>query len=258
MRARARARHAKPSNLRNVTLTTGLATAVTVPLMAQPASAHTAGSSSSGSSSHASSVLQLGSRGPAVVALQRRLDVRADGDFGPRTRAAVVAFQRRAGLAADGVVGPRTRAALAGKAVANRSSRASAVRAVNTTTRRVTTTRASSKGAAAVALAAQQRGKPYRYGATGPNSFDCSGLVQYVWGRLGVKVPRTSGAQAAFSRRVAKSDAQLGDLVIIYTGGRVTHVGIYAGNHSMWVARRSGTTITKQRIYTSNYSIGRF
>ncbi len=253
MRARARARHAKPSNLRNVTLTTGLATVVTVPLMAQPAAAHNSGGSSSSYS--ASGLLRVGSTGPAVAAVQRRLDIAADGVFGRQTRAAVVAFQRSRGLTADGVVGPRTAAALCTKAASR--ARASAVRE-STTSVRVSAARSSSTGSAIVRAAASHAGKPYRWGATGPNAFDCSGFTQYVHRQAGISIPRTSGAQAAAGRRVAKSDKRPGDLIAIYTNGRVSHVAIYAGGNSMWVARRSGTTITKQNIYTSNYSVHRF
>ena len=57
-------------------------------------------------------LLRVGSRGPAVAKLQRKLGVAADGIFGPRTRAAVRAFQQRHGLLVDGIVGPQTRAAL--------------------------------------------------------------------------------------------------------------------------------------------------
>ncbi len=57
-------------------------------------------------------LLELGSRGPAVVKVQKRLGIEADGIFGPRTRAAVRAFQKRRGLVVDGIVGPQTRAAL--------------------------------------------------------------------------------------------------------------------------------------------------
>ncbi len=132
MRARARARHAKPSQLRNVTLTTGLATAVTVPLMASPANAHSVGSASSSSSNASSStLLRQGSAGAAVADVQRRLGITADGIFGRRTRAAVIRFQSSRGLVADGIVGPRTRAALAGRSVEARSVRASAVSPVS-------------------------------------------------------------------------------------------------------------------------------
>ena len=114
-------------------------------------------------------------------------------------------------------------------------------------------------GERAVSEAARHSGKPYRYGATGPNSFDCSGFVQYVYGQVGVAVPRTSGDQYAASSKVANGDKQPGDLIAMRSsGGRITHVGVYAGDNSWWVARRSGTTITKQTLYSSNYSVGRF
>ena len=252
MRARSRARHAKPSRLGHLTLATGLATAVAVPLFASPASAHsvtartsTAASSSSSSSSYDFGTLKQGSTGARVVELQKRLRVSADGEFGPITKRAVVAFQRKHGLVADGVVGPKTGAAL------NRYTSGSSSSAPAPKT-------SSSKGAAVVAEAARHKGKPYVYGADGPNSFDCSGFVQYVYGRLGINVPRTSSSQAAAARTVSKSDRQLGDLIIFRTGGSVTHVGIYAGSGTMWVARRTGTTITRQDIYTSSYSVGRF
>lgn len=106
--------------------------------------------------------------------------------------------------------------------------------------------------------ASRHRGKPYSYGARGPRSFDCSGYVQYVYSRVGVSVPRTSRAQAAASRPVPKAAKRNGDLIIMRAGGRVTHVGIYAGSNTMWVARRSGTTITRQKLWTSNYRVGRF
>ncbi len=251
-----RARHAKPSRLRHLTLTTGLATAVAVPLIGQPApstpvaapstpitamAASTTVSSSSGY--YDFGTLRQGSTGARVVELQKRLRISADGEFGPKTKAAVVAFQKKHGLTADGIVGRRT-----GDALNKRTSGSSSPAPSSS----------SAKGSAVIAEAARHKGKPYVYGATGPNSFDCSGFVQYVYGRLGVKIPRTSGAQAAAARPVSKSSRQLGDLVIFRSGGSVTHVGIYAGNNTMWVARRSGTTITRQTIYTSNHSLGRF
>lgn len=248
---RARARHAKPSRLRHLTLTSGLAAAVAVPLMASPASAHNTTANTSSSASTASGnydfgVLKVGSKGARVAELQRRLKVGADGVFGPVTKAAVVAFQRKHRLAADGVVGPATGAAL--NRYTSGSSSSSSSRPAPS----------SKSGAAVVAEAARHKGKPYVYGATGPNSFDCSGFVQYVYNRIGVKVPRTSGTQAAAARPVSKGSKQLGDLIIFRTGGVVTHVGIYAGEGTMWVARRTGTTITRQDIYTTDYSVGRF
>lgn len=71
-------------------------------------------------------------------------------------------------------------------------------------------------------------------------------------------LPRTSGAQAAVARPVAQADRRLGDLVIFRTRGRVFHVGLYAGDDTMWVARHAGTTIIRQRLWTTAYSVGRF
>lgn len=257
---RARGRHVKPSRLKNVSYTVGLSTAVAVPLSgftAAPAAAHTvAPQASSPAAAPATPValpaasqptLRQGARGPAVAELQQRLGgLTADGVFGPLTRDAVIAFQSGRGLVADGIVGPMTWGALSGQTVVVRASR-SAER----------TAPISSAGAAAVAEAATHVGKPYRYGATGPGSFDCSGFVQYVYGQLGVSLPRTSAQQAAAARSVPRGSEQLGDLIIFRSGGVVTHLGIYAGDGTMWVARRSGTTVTRQTIYTSTYSVGR-
>ena len=105
--------------------------------------------------------------------------------------------------------------------------------------------------------AASHAGKPYRYGAAGPNAFDCSGFTMYVFAQLGVSLPHNSAAQYDAVRRIAKSDLQLGDLVFMRSGGRISHVGIYAGDNTMWVARRSGTTITRQTLWTSDFLVGR-
>ena len=220
-----------------------LSAALGVPLAA-PAMADPAPPAST--SSTASPTLRLGCRGPAVATLQRLLRITADGTFGPGTKRAVVAFQRSSGLRADGVVGARTWRALRARAAERPAPKVSR-----------STTRAS-LGARVVAEAARHVGKPYVYGANGPDAFDCSGFVQYVYSQVGVALPRTSGAQAALARPVAQADRQLGDLVIFRIRGRVTHVGIYAGDDTMWVARHTGTTIIRQRLWTSAYSVGRF
>ncbi len=69
-------------------------------------------------------------------------------------------------------------------------------------------------GQQAVSIAAAQKGKPYRYGAVGPSSFDCSGLVVYVYNtKLQKKLPRTATAQRKATTRIAKSSIRPGDLV---------------------------------------------
>lgn len=113
-------------------------------------------------------------------------------------------------------------------------------------------------GAEVVALAAQYAGVPYVYGGEDPSGFDCSGLVQWVFGRLGVNVPRTTQAQYESARHVNAADRQLGDLIFFGDPSAIYHVGIYAGNGTMWVAPRSGDVVKLQTIWTANYHVGRF
>ncbi len=77
--------------------------------------------------------------------------------------------------------------------------------------------------------AMRQRGDVYSYGSSGPDRFDCSGLVYYSYRRAGFAVPRTSGAQAGFTRRVAKGAMRAGDLMFFYGSGGVYHAGIFVG-----------------------------
>ncbi len=79
----------------------------------------------------------------------------------------------------------------------------------------------------ALGTAMRQRGDWYSYGAAGPNSFDCSGLVYYSYRRAGFPVPRTSGAQSGFVRRIAKSSMRPGDLMFFYGSGGVYHAAIF-------------------------------
>ncbi|HLT09907.1 MAG TPA: NlpC/P60 family protein, partial [Micromonosporaceae bacterium] len=88
---------------------------------------------------------------------------------------------------------------------------------------------ATGTGADIVAAAAVQIGKPYSYGAAGPNAFDCSGLTQYVFKQFGVSLPHNAHAQLSYGRAVSKAEARPGDLVFFLSGGHAYHVGIYAG-----------------------------
>jgi cell wall-associated NlpC family hydrolase len=98
-------------------------------------------------------------------------------------------------------------------------------------------------GAARVAVntALAQVGKPYVWGAAGPNSFDCSGLMQYAWSSAGVALPHSSSAQSGMGTPVSRSQLQPGDLVFFYSP--VSHVGMYIGNGQMVQAATSGEPV---------------
>ncbi|AVZ39144.1 MULTISPECIES: C40 family peptidase [unclassified Dietzia] len=85
-------------------------------------------------------------------------------------------------------------------------------------------------------------GSPYAWGATGPNSFDCSGLTSWAYKEAGISIPRTSQAQIGGGTQVAKADLQPGDIVAFYSGA--SHVGIYAGNGQVVHAPYSGTSVS--------------
>jgi cell wall-associated NlpC family hydrolase len=87
------------------------------------------------------------------------------------------------------------------------------------------------RAAAAVAYAYGKLGSPYVWGATGPNAFDCSGLVQAAYRSAGISLPRTTYSQIDAGRRVSRSELLPGDLVFFYSG--VSHVGIYVGHGQM-------------------------
>lgn len=95
-----------------------------------------------------------------------------------------------------------------------------------------------SKGVKALAFAKKQLGDRYRYGGTGPSSWDCSGLTMKAWKHAGKKIPRTSGAQSRYGKKVKKSQLKKGDLVFFYRGK--SHVGIYAGKGKVIHASRPG------------------
>lgn len=98
-----------------------------------------------------------------------------------------------------------------------------------------------SRAAEAVAFAYTALGKPYVWGATGPSSFDCSGLTQAAYRSAGVSLPRTTYTQINAGRRVSRSELAPGDLVFFYSG--ITHVGLYIGNGQMIHAPRPGAPV---------------
>lgn len=110
---------------------------------------------------------------------------------------------------------------------------------------------ASGRAAIAVREAYRQLGKPYKWGAAGPDRFDCSGLTMWVWGKAGVSLPHQSRAQYSSGRKVAKSDLQPGDLT--YYGSPIHHVGIYVGGGRMISAPQTGDVVKLQNALRSDY-----
>ena len=170
-------------------------------------------------------------------AAQRAAEARKLAEAKKRKAAAKRAAAKRAAL---------LRAAAARKAAASRS---------NSFGR--TDERMSRSAANVLSIAAAQQGDRYQYGANGPDSFDCSGFTQYVFSKVGISLPHSSGAQASMARRV--SSPQPGDLVFVHNGGggSVSHVAIYAGNGYWYEASNPSTGVGKHRAWSSNVSYGR-
>ncbi|WP_406355916.1 NlpC/P60 family protein [Streptomyces sp. NBC_01635] len=103
------------------------------------------------------------------------------------------------------------------------------------------------KAEKALAFARAQIGKPYVWGATGPGSYDCSGLTQGAWKAAGVSLPRTTYDQVEAGTTVAVSQAQPGDLVFFYDD--ITHVGVYIGNGMMIHAPKPGTYVREESVF---------
>ncbi|EGX61047.1 secreted protein [Streptomyces zinciresistens K42] len=100
---------------------------------------------------------------------------------------------------------------------------------------------ASGRAKAALDFAYAQLGKPYEWGSTGPDSYDCSGLTGAAWRAAGVSLPRTVKQQYDAGRKVAKSDLQPGDIIYWYNDNQ--HNGMYVGNGKAIHAPRTGKNV---------------
>jgi cell wall-associated NlpC family hydrolase len=100
-----------------------------------------------------------------------------------------------------------------------------------------------------VSLVHQQLGKMYEWGAEGPDRFDCSGLAYFVYGKLGISMPRVSSRQAETGREIPRNQLQRGDLLYFDTEGKgVDHVGIYIGRQTFIHAPRKGMPVRKDSL----------
>ena len=106
-------------------------------------------------------------------------------------------------------------------------------------------------GERAARIALRAVGVPYRWGGTSPASgFDCSGLVYWAYGKLGVEVPHSSYALAGIGRRVGRPRLRPGD-VLVFSG--YGHVGLYVGRGRMVHAPNSGRVVEVVRLGNSHY-----
>ncbi|WP_243715421.1 NlpC/P60 family protein [Micromonospora sp. KC207] len=98
----------------------------------------------------------------------------------------------------------------------------------------------------AVKFACAQIGKPYVWGAEGPNSYDCSGLMLAAWAKAGVSLPHNAAQQRSVTARVSRADLRPGDLVFYYAD--LHHVGMYVGGGWVVHASRAGVPVRMKRV----------
>lgn len=101
---------------------------------------------------------------------------------------------------------------------------------------------AQTPGERAAVAAVRQVGTPYRYGGTGPDGFDCSGLVQYAWRKAGRSLPRTTATQWRSLRPVRQ--LRTGDVLFFRIDGKPSHVGLYLGDRRFVHAPATGREVT--------------
>ncbi|MFL6238024.1 MAG: NlpC/P60 family protein [Actinomycetes bacterium] len=111
---------------------------------------------------------------------------------------------------------------------------------------------ASGQASVAVRFAYAQLGKPYQWGATGPGSYDCSGLTMASWAAAGVSLPHSSSAQYGSGQHVSQSDIKPGDLV--FFGSPIHHVGIYIGGGNMIHAPHTGASVEIAPAFRGDYT----
>ncbi len=116
---------------------------------------------------------------------------------------------------------------------------------------------ASPRAMAALAFAKSQAGKPYQWGATGPNAYDCSGLVQWAYRWVGIFLPRTTWQQARAGSPVPLAAIQPGDVVVLNADG--SHEGLYVGNGAVLNAYDYGVGVVYSPLSQFKiYAIRRF
>ncbi len=110
---------------------------------------------------------------------------------------------------------------------------------------------ATNVGTTALRAALTQRGKPYVWGAAGPDSYDCSGLVMWAFAQEGISLPHYTGDQWNSGMHVSRADLEPGDLVFFFPD--ISHVGLYIGNGLMVDAPSTGQVVQVQPVFWDEY-----
>lgn len=199
--------------------------------------------------------LRWGSRGGQVATVQRIAGSYPDGIFGPKTHAAVKRYQARNGLVVDGIVGPITSGSMGLRSSSTpTSSRADSSSSRSSSRSSYSSSSSSSSSSGGIVGQAQRYlGIMYRWGGSTPSGFDCSGYTQYVYGKAGISIPRTSGAQQQAAYRV--SSPRPGDLV--FWGSPAYHVAIYAGNGMIYDSGKPGLPSQTRNMFSGVSGYGR-
>ena len=117
-------------------------------------------------------------------------------------------------------------------------------------------------GAGAAQHALEMRGKPYRYGGNSPRGFDCSGLVQYSYAQVNLRLPRSTEGLWSSSRAISRNDIRPGDLLFFHQEGkRNSHVAIYVGSgrfvHAPSSGKQVSTASLSDRYWSRHFSAAR-
>jgi cell wall-associated NlpC family hydrolase len=197
--------------------------------------------------------LEVGDKGASVKRLQNSLNasnhrVKATGTYSTSTGNAVKAVQKAARLKVTGTTTASVWTVLqAGDPIAKKSGAKKPVAAKGAKSSKSS----SSRAAKAVRFAKRQIGDRYRYGASGPGSWDCSGLTRGAWKSAGKKLPHSARQQYKKGKKVSKSSLRPGDLVFYYRG--ISHVGIYVGKGKIVHASRPGKPVGYAKLNSMPY-----